>query len=114
MSEDNKWFNDKTKEYEEVYKKINIEILPKVLILCLNRFNNSNRKINTCGYSLKLKWKVNYELYGICNHMGGSGGGHYTAYCKNNNGKWYKFNDGVVTYIEEKKFNNRELLLYVL
>ena len=26
---------------------------------------------------------TNYELYGVINHYGGYGGGHYTAYCKN-------------------------------
>lgn len=102
LTEDNKWFNEKTSEYEKVYKKINIERLPKILILCLNRFNNNNRKINTfVDIPLKLDWKDSFELYGICNHMGGSNGGHYTAYCKNNNKNWYKFNDNIVTQIDE-------------
>ena len=34
-----------------------------------------------------------YDLYGICNHSGSSYGGHYTAFIKNANGKWYHFND---------------------
>ena len=34
-----------------------------------------------------------YDLYGICNHSGGSAGGYYTAYVKNANDKWYLFND---------------------
>lgn len=29
-----------------------------------------------------------YELYAVSNHYGGLGGGHYTAYAKNN-GKWF-------------------------
>ena len=30
-----------------------------------------------------------YDCYGISNHMGGMGGGHYTAYVKNMlNKKW--------------------------
>ena len=41
-----------------------------------------------------------YDLYAICNHFGGLGGGHYTAYCKNNNdGKWYNFDDAMVTEV---------------
>jgi ubiquitin carboxyl-terminal hydrolase 4/11/15 len=32
-----------------------------------------------------------YELYGVSNHIGGLGGGHYTAYAKHD--KWYLFND---------------------
>ena len=40
-----------------------------------------------------------YELYGVCNHSGGVMGGHYTAYVKNANGKWYHFNDTSVTEV---------------
>ena len=47
----------------------------------------------------KLWWKENYELYGICNHSGGSQGGHYTAFIKNSNKKWYLFNDTMVTEV---------------
>ena len=37
---------------------------------------------------------LKYELYGISNHSGNLGGGHYTAYAKNfKNNKWYNFND---------------------
>lgn len=41
-----------------------------------------------------------YELYAISNHYGGLGGGHYTAYAKNN-GKWYDFNDSSVRSCSE-------------
>ena len=30
-------------------------------------------------------------------------GGHYTAFVKNTNGKWYHYNDMMVTEINEKK-----------
>lgn len=39
-----------------------------------------------------------YELYAVSNHYGGLGGGHYTAYGKNN-GKWCEFNDSSVRSI---------------
>ena len=41
-----------------------------------------------------------YDLYGICNHLGGPMGGHYTSYVRNANNKWYKFNDTNVSEIE--------------
>ena len=47
-------------------------------------------------------YKVNnyvYDLYGICNHRGGVQGGHYYSYVKNANGKWYKFNDTLVSEV---------------
>ena len=38
-----------------------------------------------------------YDLYGISNHFGSLNGGHYTAYGKNIDGKWYNFNDSSVS-----------------
>ena len=41
-----------------------------------------------------------YDLYGVVNHYGTMGGGHYTAYCQNFlNKKWYEFNDSRVSEI---------------
>ena len=45
------------------------------------------------------KDRYKYELYGVCNHSGGVMGGHYTAYVKNANGKWYHFNDTNVSEV---------------
>ena len=44
-----------------------------------------------------------YELYGVCNHSGGTLGGHYTCSIKNANGKWYEIND---TFINEINSTN--------
>ena len=40
-----------------------------------------------------------YDLYGICNHSGGTEGGHYTAFVKNANENWYLFNDTSVSRV---------------
>lgn len=38
-----------------------------------------------------------YDLYAVSHHMGGLGGGHYTASCLNpTTGQWYYFNDSSV------------------
>lgn len=35
-----------------------------------------------------------YDCFGVSNHMGGMGGGHYTAYARAlTNGEWYSLND---------------------
>ena len=52
------------------------------------------------GYNKNL---YNYELFGICNHEGSVMGGHYYAYIKNQNGKWYEFNDTNVKEIKNLK-----------
>lgn len=38
-----------------------------------------------------------YDLFAISNHYGSLNGGHYTAYAKNINDKWYDFNDSSVS-----------------
>lgn len=39
-----------------------------------------------------------YDLFGVDEHMGGLGGGHYRAYaCNHLNNKWYHFDDSYVT-----------------
>ena len=45
-----------------------------------------------------------YELYGICNHSGGTLGGHYTATIKVKNKGWHLFND---TNISKKNFDGK-------
>ena len=115
MNDENKWYNEKTNEYIDVKKKISIQKVPNVLILCLNRFNNSSKKIDVYIDipEIFIIKSNTYELYGICNHFGNSLGGHYTAYCKNNR-EWYQFNDNVVTKIESDKLisNNCYCVFY--
>ena len=42
-----------------------------------------------------------YDLSGVICHHGGSGGGHYTAYCLNPiDQEWYEFDDSTVTKVE--------------
>ena len=52
------------------------------------------------GYN---KSKYIYDLYAVSNHSGGSGGGHYYAYCKNFDDNWYKFDDNVVFTLNDSK-----------
>ena len=104
---ENKWYNEKTNEYIIANKKIKIKTYPKIFILCFNRFTNNGNKItNEISVSevLQIK-KKKYNLYGICNHLGSSGGGHYIAHCKNNN-EWYRFNDGIVTKVTNLNLNS--------
>uniref|UniRef100_A0A6B2KX25 Ubiquitin carboxyl-terminal hydrolase 47 n=1 Tax=Arcella intermedia TaxID=1963864 RepID=A0A6B2KX25_9EUKA len=45
-----------------------------------------------------------YQLFSILIHRGSAFGGHYYAYIKSfQSGKWFEFNDSVVTEIEEKR-----------
>lgn len=102
---DNAWYNDETKKKQDVKRFIKFWNLPNILIMDIKRWDLRGRKINkiiktplvnvdfskyVSGYNPK---SYVYDLYGICNHSGNSMGGHYTAYIKNANNKWYLFND---------------------
>ena len=108
---ENAWFNDETKEKINIKKRIQFWSFPNILTIDFKRFNSRNQK-NQILISFPLDnldlskyvigYKKNsyiYELYGVCNHSGGVLGGHYTAYVKNANGKWYHFNDTSVSEI---------------
>ena len=82
---------------------------PDILVIDIKRFNSLNRKnqamidfplenLNLSKYVIGYnKNSYVYDLYGICNHSGSVLGGHYTAFVKNANGKWYHFNDSFVS-----------------
>ena len=115
MNGDNAWFNEKTGKKEDVSKKILFWNFPKILIVALKRFEyigtrctRINSQIEVPLSNLDLSKYVDgyvpnkyiYDLYGVCNHMGGPTGGHYTAYVKNVAGKWLNCNDETVSIIE--------------
>ena len=109
----NAWFNDKTNQKEDAQRRISFWSLPNVMIIDLKRWNGHTRKnhnvvdipINNADFSKYVKGynaaSYVYDLFGVCNHGGGAQGGHYTAYIKNANGKWYEFNDTLVSEIKE-------------
>jgi ubiquitin carboxyl-terminal hydrolase 8 len=113
LSGDNAWFNEATGKKQDVKKRLSFWSLPNVLIIVLKRF-----EMNARGHTRKIQVPIDvpcvradfskfvhgynpasyvYELFGVCNHHGGSPmGGHYTATIRNANGKWYGCNDTIV------------------
>jgi len=108
---ENAWFNEKTGKKENIRKRIQFWSFPNILVIDLKRFNSKNQKnqvlvsfplddLDLSKYVIGYKKNTYiYELYGVCNHSGGVLGGHYTAYVKNANGKWYHFNDTNVSEV---------------
>ena len=83
-------------------KKYKVLEVSDILILSFKRFNNNRQKINTLinfqrdyldKYLRGYEKNTSFNLIGISNHTGGSGGGHYYSYCLGENGFWYEFND---------------------
>ena len=115
----NAWFNEKTGQNETAKRNIIFWSLPNIMIIDLKRSKLNHKKLHTLidvpldnadfskyvkGYNAST---YIYDLYGVCNHSGGGGaGGHYFAYIKNANGKWYSFNDTMVNEIATDKVNS--------
>ena len=98
-------------------KSISFWSLPNILVIDIKRFNISHT-INTMKKNQVMidfplenldlsKYVIGYDknsyiydLYGVCNHSGSLLGGHYTAFVKNMNDKWYHYNDTIVTEVK--------------
>ena len=108
----NEWKCGNCKKKVFIKKKFSIFYVPKLLIICLKRFSKSGY-----GYYNKNDISINfpienldmgkyicgpdkdyskYDLFAVSQHYGGTGGGHYTAVCKNIDGNWYSYNDSSV------------------
>ena len=95
LTDDERWYCGKCKDFRDATKKIDLWKLPPVLIIHLKRF-----KYNRYGSRMKLETYVDfpiknldmgdflispqrdepiYDLFATSNHHGGCGGGHYTA-----------------------------------
>jgi ubiquitin C-terminal hydrolase len=113
MIGENAWFNEKTGKKEDIKKNIRFWNFPNILVIALKRFSiDGQRKIqnliefpldgldlseHVIGYNAK---SYVYDLFGICNHMGGVMGGHYTSFVKNYDNQWYHYNDTNVEKID--------------
>ena len=89
---------------------------PKILIICFKRFikhytywerNDENIIFPINNLDMKEfivgpdKEHSVYDLFAVSQHYGGTGGGHYTAVCKNF-GKWYSYDDSSVHETNEQ------------
>jgi ubiquitin C-terminal hydrolase len=111
LTGDNQWFNEVSGAKEDANKQIRFWNFPKVLVITLKRFNAKGRKTeNFVDFPLTdldlskyvedyLPKRYVYDLYAICNHMGSTDGGHYTAFVKNCMGKWLHCNDDSVSLV---------------
>lgn len=114
------WECPRCKQKREADKKIVICKLPKVLIIHLKRFSLDGRwrqKLQTtvdfplndlsvdCTYVLPQSaygsTPSKYHLYAVVNHYGHLDGGHYTAFCKLENQRWYTFDDSNVSEMKD-------------
>ena len=102
----------KCRTHVKAQKKLTIMRLPRVLVVHLKRFSGGQRKLTDAvqvpedldvaqyldpsAHRLPENRTTRYRLVGCVNHMGGLGGGHYTAHAEEN-GRWYHFDDSRVS-----------------
>uniref|UniRef100_A0A5K3ELA3 Ubiquitin carboxyl-terminal hydrolase n=2 Tax=Mesocestoides corti TaxID=53468 RepID=A0A5K3ELA3_MESCO len=123
LSDRDPWYCTKCKEHRQAFKKFDIWSLPRVLVIHLKRYRNGlrlhkNETFVSCpetGLEVTCaKGKFVYDLVAVSNHMGGVGGGHYTAYAKNGDA-WYNFDDSFVSKVNGPVVTrNAYFLVYML
>ncbi|KAK8585998.1 hypothetical protein V6N13_130524 [Hibiscus sabdariffa] len=130
LGPDDMWYCPRCKEHRQAIKKLDLWMLPEIIVFHLKRFTYGRylkNKIDTFVsfpiHNLDLSKYVMskdgqsyiYELYAISNHYGGLGGGHYTAYAKLiDENRWYHFDDSHVSAVNESdiKTSAAYLLFY--
>ena len=123
----NEWFCKGCKNHVNASKKLEFFYLPKIMCICLSRFkkygDDYTKNGNFVDFPLKdlnmnkfmtLKDGRNYiyDIFAVSEHYGSSGGGHYTAICKNYDGNWYTYDDSNCSPSSEKEVVTRNA--YVL
>lgn len=124
------WECPKCKQKREAEKRIVICKLPKILIIHLKRFYivdiRWRQKLETAvdfpladldvefknvlpraAYG-NLPIRGRYNLRAVVNHYGTLEGGHYTAFCKLENHRWYTFDDSKVFEMKETDVSSKD------
>lgn len=103
LSGANKYACEKCKSLQDATKQIIIESTPKILVLVLAKYEDTNIHMNI-SEELPYNGKM-YIPYGIVTHSGSLGGGHYISQCKFED-SWYLFNDSTIHPIG-KEYSSR-------
>ena len=130
LDENNKWYCNRCKEHVRAMKTMELWRLPNILVVHLKRFefkNSSRRdKLDTLvnfpleGLDMSKHChdghrndvlvddgtEAMYDLFGVTNHYGRLGFGHYTAFCRTwdedgVNDDWTLFDDSSVRAVDD-------------
>lgn len=118
---------DKCGTYQDCFKQLSIHSMPKVLCIHFKRFDALLRSkiskfvqfpahgLDVSPYMLGTSsLSTIYDLFAVVNHHGTISSGHYTSYCRSGP-NWYKFDDAIVTQVDEDQVLRSEayLLFYM-
>ena len=106
---------EKCGKVEKHKKAMKISRPPEILIISLQRINETTQKKNEClvtfpevlnlfdyiDHDIGYDKESYYQLFSVINHQGNINGGHYYTYIKPLKSKnWFEFNDSVVRQIQ--------------
>ncbi|GAA5918087.1 hypothetical protein JCM1841_005245 [Sporobolomyces salmonicolor] len=122
----NKYKCEKCKKLVNAEKRFTIDQAPLVLTMHLKRFTPTGRKVSgAIKYPEQLRLgpymsdpstDPTYRLYGLILHSGsGPHSGHYTAYVRAANDRWYDMNDETVSSMPSAPMSARNayVLFYI-
>jgi ubiquitin carboxyl-terminal hydrolase 8 len=123
LSGQNQWYCGKCEKHVNATKKLDLWMLPPILIVHLKRFTSTGNKIDSCIQYPLCNWNVpttksstnpnTFDLYAISHHSGGLQGGHYTATVKNRfNDDWYEMDDSQTRRVDQ--ISNKDSRAYCL
>lgn len=116
LDDNNQVFCSRCRLHQDCTKQLSIFRFPKVLVLHLKRFSYGSYRRSKLNTTIAFPSRLDlsqyvpkrgikgpapiYGLYAVSNHMGGTGGGHYTAHCNvsatRDMDSWFTFNDSKV------------------
>ena len=132
LTGENQWYCSKCQTHRDATKKIDLWILPPILIVHFKRFRTNDFGLvaskNNAAISFPIQdWMVGsfiknkdshaprYDLYAVANHVGQMGQGHYWAAAKHRmDDQWYEFNDSTTRLLDESDVERIKSSAYLL
>ncbi|XP_050016803.1 ubiquitin carboxyl-terminal hydrolase 11 [Alexandromys fortis] len=127
LEKDNPWFCSSCQQHQLATKKLDLWMLPEVLIIHLKRFSFSKlsrekldtlvqfpiRDLDFSEFVIQPKNDsapdlYKYDLIAVSNHYGGMRDGHYTTFaCNKDSGQWHYFDDNSVSPVNENQIESK-------
>ncbi|KAG6878569.1 hypothetical protein C0993_003024 [Termitomyces sp. T159_Od127] len=116
---------DKCKKHVNADKRFTIDEAPLVLTIHLKRFSPLGRKIphhvhydedlSLQPYMSEDRFGPMYSLYGVICHAGnGPNSGHYYAFVKSKDSRWWEMNDESVSHIGSSPHKKNAYMLFYI
>ncbi|KAM6143599.1 ubiquitin carboxyl-terminal hydrolase 11 isoform 1-T1 [Erethizon dorsatum] len=127
LEKENPWYCSSCKQHQLATKKLDLWMLPEILIIHLKRFSFSKfshekldtlvhfpiRDLDFSEFVIKPQNEsapelYKYDLIAVSNHYGDIHDGHYTTFaCNKDSGQWHYFDDNSVSPMNENQIESK-------